>query len=228
MLAVASAWAEGDAPRASIRVDVQMVGISPVAALSLVPALSDERTIEEANARLQKMIANDEATLLGWPVLWLQSGNQSVTMTAEECLYPTEFDPPQEGGMFGRSKPVRPAWGESVPTTFETRDLGCHLETQAEVGDDGGTISLSLDLFYLRLLGFDRFRKQTSPLGIEGELSQPRFFRSAARNWIRVRNGHLALLNVFVVPKPEPHVELFIVRAKATLLDGAKVTPAKK
>ena len=252
MLAASSARAEGDSPLASIRVDVQMVSISPAAALSLVPALSDEKTIEEANARLQKMIARDEATLLGWPVLWLQSeklpvsmtadglslapslaapvqsGSRSLSMTAEECRYPTEFDPPQGNGWLARSKPVRPVWGAIVPTVFEIRDLGCHLETQAEVDADGGTISLSLDLSFIRLLGFDRYRKQTSPLGIKGELPVPGFFRSAAKNWIRVRNGRLALLNVFVVPKPEPHVELFLVRAKATLLDAAKSTPLKK
>ena len=218
MLAGASAWAEGDAPRASIRVDVQMVSVSPSVALSLVPALSDEKTIEEANARLQDMISHDEATLLGWPVVWLQSekqpvsrtvdglspapwlsapvqsGNRSLSMTAEECRYPTEFDPPQGNGWLARSKPTRPRWGAIVPTVFEIRDLGCHLETQAEVDADGGTISLALDLSWLRLLGFDRYRKQTSSLGIEGEISQPRFFRSAATNWIRVRNGRLALL----------------------------------
>ena len=205
-----------------------MVSVSPAAALSLVPALSDEKTIEEANARLQKMIASDEATLLGWPVLWLQSGVQSVSMTAEECRYPTEFNPPQVSSSFVRPSAVRPAWGESVPTTFETRNLGCDLEAQGEVDADGSTISLILAPSFVRLLGFDRFRNQTSPLGIEGEMSQPRFFRSAARNWIRVRNGRLGLLNVFVVPKPEPHVELFIVRAKATLLNGAKSTPFKK
>ena len=78
---IAAAWpadpvarADDAMPQASIRVDVQMVSVSPAAALSLVPALSDEKTTEEANARLQKMIANDEATLLGWPVLWLRNG----------------------------------------------------------------------------------------------------------------------------------------------------------
>ena len=57
MLAVNGAPAQEALPQASIRVEVQMVSVSTTAALSLVPVLSDEKTIEEGNARLQKMIA---------------------------------------------------------------------------------------------------------------------------------------------------------------------------
>ncbi len=241
--------ADDAVPQASIRVDVQMVSVSPAAALSLVPALSDEKTIEEANARLQKMIANDEATLLGWPVLWLQNGiaadrnlglnplepsppeptEHNSSETIEESRYPTEFDPPQPGERSSvHQRPVRPSWGAIVPTTFETRNLGTSLEAQAEVDADGRNISIVFAQSLVRLLHFEHFRNQTSPLGIEGEMVQPRFVTSNSRNRIRLRNRQLALLNVFVFSKPEPHVELFLVRAKTTLLNSAKPTPSKK
>ena len=243
------ARADDAVPQASIRVDVQMVSVSPAAALSLVPTLSDDKTIEEANARLQKMIANDEATLLGWPVLWLRNGiaadrnlglnplepsppevtEQNSSQTIEECRYPTEFDPPQmDQRWFGRQRPVRPTWGAIVPTTFETRNLGNSLEAQAEVDADGRTILIVFAESLTRLLKFEHFRNQTSPLGIEGEMVQPRFIVSSSRNRIRLRNGKPTLLNVFVFSEPKPHVELFLVRAKATLLDPAKLLPPKK
>ena len=240
--------ADDAVPQASIRVDVQMVSVSPAAAMSLVPALSDEKTIEEANARLQKMIANDEATLLGWPVLWLQnsvigegslgpnlwepptgSTEKSSSETTEECRYPTEFDFPQvDQRWFGLQRPVRPTWGAIVPTCFETRSLGTSLKAQAEVDADGRTISVAFTQSFTRLLKFEHFRNQTSPLGIEGDMVQPRFIVSHSDNRIRLRNGQPALLNVFVFSEPKPHVELVLVRAKATLLDPAKLTPSKK
>ena len=253
---IAAAWpadpvarADDAVPQASIRVDVQMVSVSPAAALSLVPALSDEKTIGEANARLQKMLANDEATLLGWPVLWLRNGitaNRNLGLnplepsppeatehnsseTIEDSRYPTEFDPPQPGQRWvGRQRPVRPMWGAIVPTTFETRNLGTSLEAQAEVDADGRTISIVFAQSFTRLLKFEHFRNQTSPLGIEGEMAQPRFITSSSRNRIRLHNGQLALLNVFVFSQPKPHVELCLVRAKATLLNSPKPTPSKK
>ena len=253
-LAVADDAARDHSPQASIRVDVQMVSISTEAALSLVPALSDEKTIGEASARLMKMIVNDEATLLGWPVLWLRSGFQAdrkaeeksrdatdlapteytthpSSETLEELRYSTEFDPPQVPGGFQppiNIRPTRPKWGAIVPTTFEVRNLGCHLEAEAEVNSDGSVISLTLSQSYVRLRNFDHFHGQTSPLGIGGEMVQPRFLKSSATNQIRVRNGKAALLSVFVVHKPEPRVEVSLIRAKTTLLNPSDSSPPKK
>jgi hypothetical protein len=246
LLPSAIAFGENDPPRASIRVDVQMISVSPAAALSLVPALSDEKTVEEANARLQTMIANDEAKLLAWPVLWLQNGNISRNASGHlpsdpwpkpiersrsesnlEWRYPIEFDPPQVG-VWGRPSPIRPRWGEIVPTTFETLNLGPSVEAEAEVGSDGKSILLVLNAAYVRFLQFNRFAGQTSNLGISGEMVQPQFLVSSSKSQLFVRNGHLVLLNAFVIQKPEPHVELFLVRAKATLLGAVKPIPSKK
>src|SRR4051812_2863584 len=69
---------------ASIRVDMQMVSVTPAAALGLVPALSDESMVEQAFAQLQELIARDEATLLACPVLWLQNGVRAVAESVEE------------------------------------------------------------------------------------------------------------------------------------------------
>jgi hypothetical protein len=62
---------------ASVRVEVQMASVSSADALSLVPALLEEKSTEEAFARLQRMLARDEAALLGWPVVSVRNGSES-------------------------------------------------------------------------------------------------------------------------------------------------------
>ncbi|MBC7820678.1 MAG: hypothetical protein IAG10_27655 [Planctomycetaceae bacterium] len=227
--AIANAPVQAEPSPTSVRVEVQMVSISTADALRLVPAFRDEKTVAEANARLQQMLAREEATLLGWPVTWTGNRGRSVSETVEEFKYPTEFDPPQGGGgRFVVPWPVGPTWGEEVPTAFETRNVGCTLEAETAVEADGRTIALVLHAQFVRFLDFRRYRKQASALGIEGVLVQPQFFRTSTKSALRVRNGQPTLLSVFVVPKPEPHVELFIVRATATLPGAPAPIPSKK
>src|SRR5258708_33621843 len=50
---------------ARVRVEVQMVSVSVADARGLVPALQDRKTALEAFARVQEMLAQDKATLVG-------------------------------------------------------------------------------------------------------------------------------------------------------------------
>jgi hypothetical protein len=203
--------------KASVRVDVQVIGISPDRAVSLIPALLDEATMLEARARLQKMIAAGEATLLGWPLVYVSSHERSVSETNEECRYPVEFDPPQLPGIFGRAKPFLPTWGEANPTTFETTNLGISLEVEALAGNDQRTFVLKVAGARKQQLGMKQFRKQASDLGVEGVMEQPEFLVSKITTQLSVRDGQPVLLHVSVVQKPKPYVELWILRATSFL-----------
>src|SRR6266478_6427257 len=86
--------ADTEPPPANVRVEVQIVSIAPATAIKLVPELLDEKTAPEACARVQQMLAREEAKLLGWPVLWVKQGDRSLNESIEEIRYSTEFEPP--------------------------------------------------------------------------------------------------------------------------------------
>jgi hypothetical protein len=205
----------------SIRLDVQMVSVSPATALTLVPALQDARTTAKAYAELQAMLARDEATLLAWPVLWLRHGEFASCETGEEFRYPTEFDPPEAPQGFGtRNRQVtRPTWGDIVPTAFETRMVGSTLGAQAQIDEDGKTVTVSLSPTMVRFLRFSEWRKQVSPIGVEGVMVQPQFRSTKLDVRLRLRPDQPTLLATAVVPEPAPRVELFIVRVKLPYLN---------
>jgi len=215
-----SALAAGDLPSASVRVDVQMVSVSTAVALQLVPALADEKTAEKAFAEVQEMLARGDATLLAWPVLWVRSGARAFSESIEEFRYPVPFNPPPDPSRSFKiasvPQEVYPSWGEAVPTSFETRNIGAVLEVQSTVIAEGGTIDLALDAQFGRPVRGRQYVLQRSPLGIQGLMERPEFAESKVTTLLRLRSGLPHLLSVFVMANPEPHLELFIVRATAT------------
>ncbi len=225
-----------DPPAANLRVDVQMVSVSPAVAVSLVPALRDEKTVEEAYAKVQTMIARDEAKLLGWPMVCTRSGFRAVSETNEEMRHDTEPDsvhPPQnfESGFqpFNwRRVDMTPMWGPHIPVAFETANLGPTLDVEPTVDEDGRTVGLNIVARFQRFLTFRSHLVQASPIGIEGVIQRPEFARSTVTTTVSVRSGRPTLLGGFVQPKPEPHVELFLLRATITESGRSVPTPAEK
>lgn len=220
---------EPDRVPASVRVDVQMVSISIPEAEQLVPALRDRKTAEAAWTRLQQMIAQDEAKLLAWPVLWLQSSIfgwvDSSTESVEEVRYATEFTPPDSPSIFGRPPRISPTWGPSVPTAFETRNVGATIEAHVAVAPGGKAVKLDLSSQFVRLEGFRVWHVQRSPLGIAGVQQQPIFQKAEIYSHLHVQQGQPMLVGVFVFSQPEPHVELHILHARVKLLPPSAVTP---
>ena len=89
-------------------------------------------------------------------------------------------------------------------------------------------IDLALVPQFVRHLGFDEHHVQRSPLGIEGILMQPKF--STTKFWTQslVSTERPVLAGSFVFQKPEPHVELFILRASKKLLPREADVPAPR
>jgi hypothetical protein len=209
----------GDAPvPASIQVDVQMVSISFGDAAQLAPAFQERKTAAAAWARLQEMIAQGQAKLLAWPRVWMQSGGKSLSEGNLEYRYPTEFRPPDVATVFARGPIISPTWGANTPTAFENKNLGSTLEVEAKVEPGGEVISIDLKSQWARLASTREWLAQSSPLGIAGVIQQPDFQESKITARFRVRRGQPVLAGIFVVPEPEPHVELHILHARATLL----------
>ncbi|HSI11961.1 MAG TPA: hypothetical protein VK961_07950 [Chthoniobacter sp.] len=214
-------------PPAQIRVDVQMVSIPVSEAGRLVPALQDRKKANDAWTRLQAMIASGEASLTAWPVLQLQNRQRGAIESIAEFRYQTEFNPPQGPGMPFPPAPriVASTWGPKTPSAFETRNTGCTLEAEATIEQDSKVISLNLVAQMVRLLEIRKWHTQASPAGVSGVQEQPDFQTLKITTSLDARSMQPELIGVFVVPEPKPHVELFILHAKATLLPASTFLP---
>lgn len=204
----------------NVRVEVLMVSMPQDKALSLLPDLRDQNKAEAAFTQILNLISLKEATLLGYPMVVTGSGQRAVSEVTEEKRYPTEFGPlPAPGGSKGGKAPEQNLDVDadiSLPTAFETRNLGVTLEVEATVSENGDWIALSVGPQRVALLGFDSYDAVKTQDGRVGKVDQPRFFSTRTTTAVRLRNGQLCLLAVNKLPGAESQIELFILRATAT------------
>lgn len=220
-------------PPARIRVDVQMVSIPIAEAGQLIPAFMDRKTANDAWTRLQAMITDGKATLMAWPIVWTYSGQRGVIESITEHRDPTEPMPPHPPQTFSDS-PTSPlesfTWGPFyVPAAFETRNVGASLEVEAIAEKDGKVIDLNIVPQYVHRTATPEWRSQWIPPYLIGIQQQAEFRTSKVTTYLKVRRDEPTLVGTFVVSEPQPHVELFILHAKATMLpvDAFPLPPAK-
>jgi hypothetical protein len=89
-------------------------------------------------------------------------------------------------------------------------------------------VQLHLVSEFVRRTGTRELHTQRSPLGITGVVQQPEFQTSRIASELLVARDQPTLAGVFVLSEPDPHVELHIVRARATLLPLGTATPFPK
>jgi hypothetical protein len=218
-------------PPDSIRVDVQMVSIPVAEAGRLIPSFMDRKTVNDAWNRLQAMITDGKATLMAWPIVWTHSGQRVVIESITEHRDSTVPMPPSPPQTFEPT--ISPSeeftWGPFyVPGAFETRNAGASLEVEAIAEQDGKVIDLSIVPQYVQRIATREWRSQWLPY-LVGVQQQPEFRTSKVTTYLKVRNNEPTLIATFVVAEPQPHVELFIVHAKATMLPaGAFLPPPAK
>ncbi len=198
-----------------VRVEMQIVSVPTQVALQIVPPLRDPRQVAVTVADLQTKIARGEATLLAWPMFWTKSGQRGSSEDIEEIRYPTEFEPPQVPGVIPprRAPPV-----DGLPNAYETRNLGVMFEANPLVRGDGTWVDLELDALRVAFFGFRRFGPARPERKLIGAFDQPRFFTARTTTSMFVRNGEWTLVANPVVSAPEPHIELFLLRATAQRL----------
>lgn len=177
------------------------------------------------------MIEKDEADVIGWPIIHVQSGERAGSETGEEVRYPAEVDPPQQPGGFRQAPgPTHYDWnsvfyyvghGAMTPTAFETRYTGQVLEVEAFVADNSDRIELSLVVADTRLVKFHDFAGLKAMNGVKGETVQPEFASSKFIGPVTAHSGKWMLLSSFVEQNPEPRVILFLLRA--TSIPGATI-----
>lgn len=195
-----------------VRMDVQMVSLPKKVAVTLLPDLRDRAKINAAVARINEMIARDEATLEGWPEVLTRNGNRAVSEDIDEVRYPTDFEPRKTAETDGKSA-AKPAAGvHLMPVAFETRNVGTIFEVEPTFGRMGSIIGVNFVCQHVRLLRWQKVIVKNEP-GPTVEIEQPVFHAMKTTTMVELRSGERCLVGVFEVPESDKQ-ELFILRAE--------------
>jgi type II secretory pathway component GspD/PulD (secretin) len=200
---------------------VQIVALPKNIAIPLVEDFGVQTKIEATCQKVQKLLADGTARLIGWPMLLTQSGQRAQIENVDEVRYPTEFDAgglavhidDKDGMPTKEHLNLRGVESHPIPTSFETRKTGVTLEVEPLISEDGQMISLNLVPQHVRLIGM---KKHTVELKGDGSVvvEQPDFDTKKLQTSLRVRNGGHVLLGTFTTEAPPDHLELFILKAE--------------
>lgn len=203
-----------------VRVEVLMVAMPQDKLLPLLPDLRDPGKIDGAVTQLLAAVQRKEAILTGYPVVHATDGKRSVSDTFTEKRYPTEFEPPapQSNGAAAPPPAVDATAINEIPMprSYETRNSGVTLEVEPHVSNRGESMSLDVTVQRVELLGFDSYDATRTASGKILKIDQPLFFTTRANTTVTAQNGQHILIGVHMLPKPENHMEVFILQATAT------------
>ena len=219
----------------NVELELQIVSMREELATPLVAELRDPQRVEAAFKRVQKLLAEKRATLVGWPILTTKNGLRAAFEQVDEIRYPTEFglggktttteitEPPVTSGEPGDNKPesTQPkkttttlGASDGGPTAFETRNVGVTFEAEPVVAPDGEMIELNVSAQHVQLLEWTKM-SLTNPPGVTVAVMQPRFAANKTWTSMTFRNGERKLIGFFKVQQPTGNVELFILRVEA-------------
>ena len=211
----------------NVRIEMQIVAIPDEIAVPLVTELMDEKKIESAYAKIQVLLAKGTAKLIGWPIVTTKPGQKAIVEAVDEIRYATEYDPPTVSFTpnVKTSEPVKiepkadMTLFEGIPKTFETRNTGVTLEVEPVLSPDAKMIALSVATQHVRLKGFNKITLEKSATGGKVTVEQPEFDTMKLTTELNLRNGQRILMGVFRVSDPAKHIEFFILKAEAKIVE---------
>ena len=211
----------------NIRIEMQVVAIPDEIAVPLVAEMMDEKKIETAYVTIQDLLAKGTAKLIGWPLVTTRSGEKAVVEAVDEIRYATEYDAPAVSFTPGvnatETVKIEPKVDVTVfagiPATFETRNTGVTLEVEPTLSSDAKTIALSLVPQHVRLKGYNKVAVEKSATGEKVVVEQPEFDTMKVTTSLTLRNGQRMLMGVFRVSDPAKHIEFFILKAEARIVE---------
>ena len=202
-----------------IHVELHTITLPEKNALALLPELRDETTIAAGWAKLEAMIAKDEAKVFAVLIGEGKDGEKIEARQGEEVRYATEFSPPSlvEPGA-GQSK--EPAKGPQAvsfgPTAFEKRDIGIAFTAELSVSADGRRVHMAATPEHTWLLGWEDFENGRLPNNEKIFIKQPRFAVVKTSGHFAMNSGERTLLSIHRVPGRENTMEFFLLRAWTT------------
>lgn len=219
---------ENEEPRPKWRVHVELhvVRLGEKKAFGLLPELRDEKKIQGAWEKLEKMIAAGEAKLEASPGGVTEDGNSIKVWEGEEVKYPIEFEMPQlmeraesqkkeaavvpgkkGGANAGANAPV------SFPvTTFETRNVGLEFSGAVSASRDGKRVEVESETNRVWLKQWDDFEVGRLANNEKILIKQPRFSSVKSQMQLRLESGERMLLSVHRVPGTKEEMELILLR----------------
>jgi len=76
-----------------IRIELQIVAIPEDLELPLVADFLRKDRVEAAHGKIQELLAQKRAKLIGWSMVTTRSGQRAVVEAVNEIYFPQEFDP---------------------------------------------------------------------------------------------------------------------------------------
>jgi hypothetical protein len=211
---------DAPAPRArrphwNVRIEVLMVALPQDKLLKLLPDLRDPQKVESAVGELLAAVERKEATLMGYPIVQTRDGEKGTSETLDEKRYPADADPAAKPAP---GQPPLVDAGQSEPSGADTRNLGVTLEAEAKTGPNGESIHVSLVAQRVAFQGWENIANPAALGAAYARGAQPQFFDSKIQSSVSIPNGGHLLLGVHVLPKPEGHLEVFVLHAAATAI----------
>jgi Flp pilus assembly secretin CpaC len=207
----------------NIRMEMQVVAIPEAQALPLVADLLDKKKIDAAYATIQEMLGKGSAKLVAWPILNTKSGERAVAENIDEVRYPTEFDPPTisflPGVDPGSAVMIEPrkegSHLQSVPTAFETRNVGVTIEAEPVLEPDGKTIDVNVAAQDVRLKKMITARIDMPTTSSSVTVDQPEFTNQKVTTSLTMKSGQRIMLGMFRTDELPNHIEFFIFKVEA-------------
>jgi hypothetical protein len=181
-----------------IRVQVEWI---EVAHAQLTELLTEPRSTSDDTDLRKKvagLIGEGKATVRETMLCTAPNGQKATTESIQEFIYPTEYGPAQLPTK--DSLPNAEAIGPS-PTSFETRNLGCTLEMEPMLENDGKRISLR---FVPEITYHTSNRIWAEWKGVRGEahVQMPDFYTLRINSQVKLLPGK-PLLTAALSPKSE-------------------------
>ncbi len=221
LLALAAAAAAADDLPSLVQIDVEFIEIAEPLATEILRSPEAPKTGAEWRSLADQLIKNKQAAVAASLSITTKSGCQATAESAQEIIYPTEFEPPggkpaKDSANATAADPVLPA---PTPIAFEMRKAGMIVQVEPVLASDGKIIDLNLAPELVRKIG-DTVQIEAI---VNGEpkpvLKQPVFYTSKVQTSITLLDGSSTLAGM-VVPHDDngdldPSRRLFcMVRAR--------------
>jgi Flp pilus assembly secretin CpaC len=212
-----------EAPPLNIRLELQVVAVPEKVGIPLAMDMKKKDKIEVANTKIQELLANGTAKLVGWPIIITHSGQRAVCEAIKEIRYATEYGPPTVSVSpdlpTDTTVKVAPTVDvttfDGVPAAFETRNCGVTFEVEPVLSADGKTIDLNMVPQTVRLKGYHKVTIEGAARKGKVIVEQPQFDTNKITTSLTMRSGERILLGVYPIDDPPKHLEFFILKAEA-------------
>jgi len=161
----------------------------------------------ELRKQLQELVKKGEAKVIETLVCTARSGEKALSESANEFIYPTEYEPPEipntvsipekdKGLTPEELKLLRILRTPPTPTSFETRNLGGTLEIEPTFDDDGKVIDLRFVPELVWHTGETVWIEEKDSEGNVSKIQMPKFYTMRLSTALTCREGQYVMAAV--------------------------------